>query len=178
MTTPQLDTTAGRATRLSRSLVALALAALPIASLAGMVRAQHSGSAAAPAKRAQLEFGVSFQGVGAEGTDDIWRGPLRGSTAGEITIRVEYRGRPIDAAQPVWPVRVFAFVAHDDPSRSFLAEEEGTLDWTTGTLELSGRVTEGWMKDALVEQTVRLDRSQFDGAGVLRLELSTASSDR
>jgi len=178
MTTPHSNPTGGRSPRLSRSLVALALAALPIASLAGLVRAQHSGSAAAPTRRAQLEYEVIFQGVGAEGTDDVWRGPLRGSAAGEITIRVEYRGRPMDAAQPVWPVRVFAFVANDDPSRSFLAEEEGVLDWTTGILELSGRVTEGWMKDAVVEQTVRLDRRQFDGAGVLRLELTTASGNR
>ena len=168
---------------LARGVVAGVLIALPVtlaAAVLGMRAhpAPPAGAAAAPGRRAELRYAVQFEGVGAEGIDNIWRGPLGGATRGEITLRVEYRGAPADVARPVWPVRVMAFVAADDPTKSFLAETDGTLDWDTGAMQLIGRVSEGWMKGARVEQTLRLDRTRFDGAGALRLDLDLVTASR
>ncbi|MDQ2766268.1 MAG: hypothetical protein M3Y30_03840, partial [Gemmatimonadota bacterium] len=63
----------------------------------------------------------------------------------------------------------------DDPAHSFLAETEGTLDWSSGVMQLSGWVTLGSRKGAAIEQTVRLNREALDGAGSLRIDLTTAS---
>jgi hypothetical protein len=160
---------------LARGVVTCALVALPVGAAAITAQARTAGATSAIRNQAALRYAVRFEGVGAEGVDDIWRGRLGGGTSGEITLRVEYRGAPMGVAEPKWPVRVMAFVAADDPSKSFLAESDGTLDWTAGAMQLEGRVSAGWMKGASVEQTLRLDRAQLDGAGSLRLEVVTAS---
>lgn len=128
-----------------------------------------------PARYAELRHDVRFEGVGAEGIDDIWRGSMGGTEPGEITLRVEYRGAPTEVSRPVWPVRAMTFAAADDQAHSFVAETEGTLDWNTGTLELNGAVTEGSMKGAAVAQTVHFDRKQLNGSGTIRIELVTAT---
>ena len=159
---------------LARGFVRCALMALPFTATAAPVASPPMGTATRGGA-SELDYTVQFEGVGAEGVDNIWRGPTGGATNGEITLRVEYRGAPKDVARPVWPVRVMAFVAADDPTRSFLAETDGTLDWKTGVMQLTGRVSEGWMQGAGVAQSLRLDRTQLDGAGTLRLDLATAS---
>lgn len=128
-----------------------------------------------PTRYAELRHNLRFEGVGAEGIDDIWRGAMQGAAPGEITLRVEYRGAPMEVSQPVWPVRAMTFVAADDQARSFVAESEGTLDWRTGNLELNGSVTEGSRKGAAVAQTVHFDRDQLNGSGSIRIELVTAT---
>jgi hypothetical protein len=159
---------------LTRGVVACALIALPVTPTATIVGAQPA-VVSASGSRAELRYTVRFEGVGAEGVDDVWRGPLAGATPGEVTLRVEYRGAPADVARPVWPVRVMAFVAADDPTKSFLAETDGTLDWRTGAMQLTGRVSEGWMNGASVQQTLTLDRKRLGGEGVIRLGVVTAS---
>jgi hypothetical protein len=140
--------------------------------------AHHAGTAhaaAKPAERVELRYTARFAGVGAEGVDNIWVGPLGGPTSGEITLRVEHRGAEADRARPVWPVRVIAFVAADDASASFAADLDGTLDWTTGTMQVSGVVSEGWKAGTPVEQTFRFDPVHLDGEGSLRVGLVTAA---
>lgn len=159
--------------KLARGLAACALFALPFTPMAPDAAAR---AAAAPSiEQPQLAYTVDFDGVGGEAIDDVWRGPLGGATRGEITLRVEYRGGPMDVARPAWPVRVLTFVAADDPTRSLLAETSGTLDWESGIMQLAGRVSEGWMKGARVEQTLRLDRTRFDGVGSMRVALAIAN---
>jgi len=160
---------------LTRGVAACALITLPVTPAARFVGSLPPQTSVASLTRTEVRYSVQFEGVGAEGVDDVWRGPLARATPGEITLRVEYRGVPRDVARPVWPVRVMAFVAADDPAKSFLAETDGTLDWHTGTMELTGRVSEGWMNGASVQQTLTLDPKHLDGEGVIRLEVVTAS---
>ena len=160
--------------KVARDLATCALFALPFTPMAPDARARPTNAPASSVEQPQLAYTVDFDGVGAEGIDDVWRGPLVGATPGEITLRVEYRGRPIDVARPTWPVRVLTFVAADDPTRSLLAETSGTLDWDSGIMQLAGLVTEGWMKGARVEQTLRLDGTRFDGVGSMRVALAIA----
>jgi hypothetical protein len=141
----------------------------------GSPRGQFALASALPGRFAEMRHNVRFEGVGAEGIDNIWRGAVGGADPGEITLRIEYRGAPMDVSQPRWPVRAMTFVAANDPAHSFLAESEGTLDWSTGKLELNGSVTEGSMKGAAVAQTVHFDRNQLDGSGSIRIDLVTAS---
>ncbi len=119
----------------------------------GSPRGQSALASMLPTRHAEMKHDVRFEGVGAEGIDNVWRGSVGGAEPGEITLRIEYRGAPIDVSQPVWPVRAMTFVAANDPSHSFLAETEGTLDWNTGKLDLTGSITEGSMKGAAVAQT-------------------------
>jgi hypothetical protein len=118
---------------------------------------------------ATLAFTLGFDGVGAEGIDNVWRGELRTPEPGEIVLRVEHLRPEVDRAKAVWPVRAIVTVAADDPRRSFAADLDGTLDWTDGSLRMSGTVSEGWMKGAPVQQLVTLHRTAFDGAGTLSL---------
>jgi len=163
MTHSILRTLARGRTALAGGAVACALMAFP-----------DMRGVRADADRVEIGFTVRFEGVGAEGADDIWRGPVGGNAPGEITIRVEYRGEAMRVSDPVWPVGVIAFVAADDPMKSFAAEAEGTLDWSTGAMRVVGRVSDGWMKGALFEGSLRIDPRQLDGAGTLRLDLVVA----
>jgi hypothetical protein len=126
------------------------------------------------AERIEMGYTLRFDGVGAEGVDNIWTGKLVGAPNGEITIRVEHLGPEADRAKAKWPVRAIVFVAADDPRQSFAADMQGTLDWEVGSMELSGGISEGRMKGAAVWQKVQLDPKQFDGAGTLTIGLLTA----
>jgi len=156
--------------------VVVCIAAALSASACGWPPAQRSQRQQAPEARpssfaapAPVSFALHFDGVGAEGIDNIWSGRLLDPEAGEVVLRVEHRGPEMDRAKPVWPVRAIVTVAADDPRRSFAADLDGTLDWTDGSLRLQGAVSEGWMKGAPVEQLVALDRTEFDGRGTLSL---------
>jgi len=122
----------------------------------------------------EMRYTVRFDGVGAEGVDNIWTGSMIGAPRGEITLRVAHRGPEADRAKAQWPVTAIVFVAADDPRQSFAADLQGTVDWPTGRMRLSGEITEGWMKGAVVWQNVELDPREFDGAGTLTVGLVTA----
>jgi hypothetical protein len=159
--------------KLMRGAIAGSMIALAAWSVAGL-EVHTARAAAVMARQAEMRYKVHFEGVGAEGVDNIWRGPFLGYTSGEITLRVEYLGAPADASHPVWRVRAMTFVAADDPARSLLAETEGTVDWRSGAMQLVGHVSDGWMRGATVDQVLHIDRIQLDGTGVLRLDVTTA----
>jgi len=169
------QSTARKYSKLTLGVLACVALAPMAAQRAISPRGQSALASALPTRYAEFRHHLRFEGVGAEGIDNIWRGAMGGAEPGEITLRVEYRGAPMDVSRPLWPVRVMTFVAADDPAHSFLAETEGTLNWNTGKLELNGSVTEGSMKGAAVAQTVHFDRSQLDGSGSIRIDLVTAS---
>jgi hypothetical protein len=176
------------ATKRSRRAIAASLTASAALALSAygwvpVVRAESrpvsADSAAAmpalPGDRIDLAFTAHFDGVGTEGIDNIWwSGKILGSDPGEVVIHVEQLGPASDRATAVWPVRATVTVAADNPIWSFAANMEGTLDWPSGSLQLHGKVSEGWMKGAPVQQIVTLDRIEFDGAGTLSLGLVTA----
>ena len=140
------------------------------ATRASAPEAHSARSVATALNHVDLGFSLDFQGVGAEGVDEIWRGQLAGSPGGEVTVRVEHRAPAIESARAVWPVHALLFVASDDPARSFAAELDGTLDWRSGAMRLSGAVTDGWMKGSPIGQTAQIDPKQLDGTGTLRID--------
>ena len=152
------------------ALALIAVAWHPIERLEARAVAQTS----VPTEQIEMHYTLHFDGVGAEGVDNIWTGPIVGAPRGEITVRVAHRGPEAGRAKALWPVTAIVFVAADDPRESFAAELQGTLDWTSGQMRLSGGITEGWMKGAAVWQNVELDPRQFDGAGTLTVGLVTA----
>jgi hypothetical protein len=174
--------------RLSRRAVAASLTASAALALSAYAWAPIGSTESRPSSppsattvpalsddRINLAFTARFDGVGAEGIDNIWTGKVLGSEPGEIVIRVEHLGPEVDRAKAVWPVRAIVTVAADNPLWSFAADMDGTLDWPAGSLRLQGKITEGWMKGAPVQQVVTLDRVEFDGAGTLSLGLVTAT---
>jgi len=130
---------------------------------------------AAP-ERVELGFSLDYEGVGAEGIDEIWRGKLAGETRGEVVIRLELLAPASESARPSWPVHAIVFVAADDVARSFVAELDGTIDWRSGAMRLSGVVTDGWMAGSPIRQTAWIDPSQLDGDGTLRIGTTGVAS--
>ena len=166
-----------RSRRVADAAVA-ACAALALAATAWRpierLEAHAVAPAAAPADWIEMGYTLYFDGVGAEGIDNIWSGKMIGEPRGEITVRVTHRGAEADRAKAFWPVTAIVFVAADDPTKSFAADLEGTLDWRSGQMRLSGAISEGWMKGAIISQRVDLDPRQYDGAGSLTVGLVTA----
>ena len=144
----------------------LALALIGFGQIA--ISAAHAAAQTAEAQPNALEFGAIYTGAGAEGVDLIWTGPLEGAPAGRATVRVEYVGSEADRAHPVWPVRALLFVSADDPTKSFVGELAGTINWPSGEMQLSGPVTDGWRRNARVEQSLSMNRPWFDGTGTIR----------
>jgi hypothetical protein len=153
-----------------RDVVAVATIA---ATMAPMIAARYPAPATTDAS--SMAFSAKFEGVGAEGIDDIWTGALDGTTKGEVTIRLEHLGSEMDRAKAVWPVHALVFVAADDASKSMITDASGTLDWRTGSLTMKGTVTDGYRKGSTVEETVKLDARTLAGSGVLRFESELAS---
>jgi len=143
------------------------------ATMAPMIAARYPAPATAAAS--SMSFNAKFEGVGAEGIDDIWTGELDGATKGEVTIRLEHLGSEMDRAKAVWPVHALVFVAADDASKSMITDANGTLDWRTGSLSMKGTVTDGYRKGSLVEETVKLDARTLAGMGSLKIESELAS---
>jgi hypothetical protein len=133
---------------------------------------------AAP-ERLELGFSLHFDGVGAEGIDDIWRGQLAGPTGGEVMIRLALLAPVSESARPSWPVHAIVFVAADDAARSFVAELDGTIDWRSGAMRLSGVVTDGWMAGSPIGETAQINPAELDGDGTLRIgTMGVASAGR
>ena len=159
------------------SLVGLAAPAATHAEPAAAIQPAHS-TVAVP-DRLELGFSLDFEGVGAEGIDNIWRGQLAGPLRGEVMIRLELRAPASESARPVWPVHALIFVAADDAARSFVAELDGTMDWRSGAMCMSGVVTDGWMAGSPIGETGHIDPAQLDGHGTLRIgSMGVASVSR
>jgi hypothetical protein len=148
--------------------------ATTIAASAGAMVAARYPSAFDGADQS-MHFSAKFEGVGAEGIDDIWKGDLAGATKGEVTIRLEHLGSEMDRAKTVWPVRAMVFVSADDASKSMITEANGTLDWRTGALSLKGTVTDGYRKGSAIEENVTIDARTLEGSGTLRVQSELAA---
>lgn len=167
-----------------RSLVAAAITGLvglaaPAATHADNVSTERARLTVAAPERVELRCFLDFEGVGAEGIDDIWRGQLAGPVGGEVIIRLELLAPASESARPSWPVHAIVFVAADDAARSFVAELDGTIDWKSGAMRLSGVVTDGWMAGSPIGETARIDPAGLDGYGTLRIgTMGVASTSR
>jgi hypothetical protein len=156
-------------TRLRTSLTfAAALAAA--AGVAGLVgRAPEAvvrPAAAAPVPVElpdTLGFQVSYQGLGAEGVDLVWRGATRGPLPAQVTIRVEYAGSPAGRNRPVWPVNAWLFYSADDLRASFAAELSGSMDWRSGELRVTGLVSDGARAGIPLEQRMQVRSPELSG---------------
>lgn len=111
-----------------------------------------------------LAFEVEYAGIGAEGVDLIWRGRASGAAPAEVTIRMEYAGGADDRWMPIWPVNVRLLYATDDYVRSFAAELSGSMNWRTGSLEVSGIVSDGTRRNVPLEQRLQLHRPGLAGS--------------
>jgi hypothetical protein len=160
--------------RPGRSLVAAGIVGLvglaaPVATYAEDISPERARMAVAAPGQVELGFSLDYEGVGAEGIDEIWRGKLAGEMGGEVVIRLELLAPASESARPSWPVHAIVFVAADDVARSFVAELDGTIDWRSGAMRLSGVVTDGWMAGSPIRQTARIDPARLDGDGTLRI---------
>jgi hypothetical protein len=76
-------------------------------------------------------------------------------------------------------VHAIVFVAADDAARSFVAELDGTIDWRSGAMRLSGVVTDGWMAGSPIGETAQINPAELDGDGTLRVgTIGVASAGR
>ncbi len=138
------------------------------------IAAAHAATPSAEAAVGALEHGATFAGVGAEGVDMIWTGPLQGALTGEATVRVQYIGAESDRNQPTWPVRALVFAATDDATKAFVGDLGGSMNWRTGEMQLSGPATDGWHRNGRIEQTLSLNRERLDGTGTIHFVERTA----
>jgi len=157
-----------------RSLVAAGIIGLvglaaPAATYADNISPERPRLTVTAPERLELGFSVGFEGVGAEGIDEIWRGHLAGPLAGEVMIRLELLTPASESARPWWPVHAIVFVAADDAARSFVADLDGTIDWKSGAMRLSGIVTDGWMAGSPIGGTAQINPAQLDGDGTLHI---------
>jgi hypothetical protein len=106
---------------------------------------------------------AGFTGLDAARRDLIWRGAVAGAAVGELTLRLAHEGRVVDTARPEWPVEGIIFVSGEDPRRAFAAEVRGTIDWKARRLELSGEVTDGYMRGMRLTQTAELIAHNLSG---------------
>jgi hypothetical protein len=102
---------------------------------------------ARPARSAKLDFTARYDGRGAEGIDDIWRGTLDTPDAGVVVIRVERRSTSA-------PVHALVFVSHDSLARSFGADVTGRQT-DDSTVQLKGHIDVGRASGTAVEVTMR-----------------------
>jgi len=157
-------------------IIGLVGLAAPSATYAESISPERGCLTAAAPGHVELGFSLQFEGVGAEGIDDIWRGKLAGPVAGEVMIRLEVLAPASEPARPRWPVHAIVFVAADDAARSFVAELDGTIDWRSGEMRLSGVVTGGWMAGSPIGDTAQIDPARLDGDGTLRIGILRVAS--
>jgi hypothetical protein len=120
-----------------------------------------------------VEFSVAFDGVGAEGIDDLWRGSLQNPSAGMITIRVEHLAPESHQPMTVGPIHAEVFVSRDDLTQSFGADVTGSID-SAGVLHLTGTVDVGPAAGTPVDVTAQLDPRRLNGHGLIRFLSLTA----
>lgn len=143
-----------------------------IATLAGLLVPGPAASRDAPERIPRLVFSTEFVGVDKAGAG-IWKGRVDGEVTGEVILALRQVEDPAEAARPVWHVRARWSIAATPPGRSFAADLEGMVDWKSGTSQLSGVITAGWMKGAGIRQEGRLVHG--DVTGTLDITPSLAS---
>src|SRR5579872_850169 len=107
-----------------------------------------------------MAFTSHYEGRGAEGLDDIWRGTLDRPGAGVIAIRVE--------TDRNGTARGFVFVSRDTLERSFGATVTGHVEGET--IHLSGPIDVGPASGTMIDLTMRA------GRGTIRARREVASS--
>jgi hypothetical protein len=95
----------------------------------------------------KLDFRAQYDGRGAEGVDDIWRGTLETPDAGVVEVRMERRSTP-------GGVHALVFVSHDSLARSFGADVTGRQT-DDSTVQLEGHIDVGRASGKAVEVTLR-----------------------
>jgi len=115
----------------------------------------------------RLTFENVFAGTSADGQGCVWEGSVDGAMRGRLRVELHQVEGPSEAASPVWHVVTQWFVMDPSGARSFDAQLEGMVDWRTGITQLSGVITEGWMKGACVHQEGRF--VDGDATGILMI---------
>src|SRR5688572_6218271 len=113
-----------------------------------------TAGATAKAPPVHLTFAKQSAGLG------VWSGTVAGDIEGALTTRLI----SLDDHKPVWRV-TFDWIVAAGPE-SFTARLHGTLDTTTGAVEMKGRVVEGHLLGAKVLERGRLidlATSAFEG---------------
>ncbi|HZS57897.1 MAG TPA: hypothetical protein VFA43_01415 [Gemmatimonadaceae bacterium] len=105
---------------------------------------------------ANVAFTSHYDGRGAEGLDDIWRGTLDRPDAGAIEIRIEPGARGA--------ARGFVFVSRDTLAGSFGATVTGSVDGEA--VHLTGPIDVGRTSGAMIDLTMHR------GHGTLRVDRS------
>jgi hypothetical protein len=128
---------------------------LVLAALLSVVGAiSISATAAAEAAPVHLTFHKQASGPG------VWSGAVSGDIDGALTTRLI----SLDDHKPVWRV-TFDWIV-DAGEQSFTARLHGTLDTTTGAVEMKGRVVEGHLEGSQVRESGQLvdpATSAFEG---------------
>jgi hypothetical protein len=128
---------------------------LVLAALLGAV-GSISLTAGATAKAPPIHLSFAKQAA----APGVWSGTVTGDIDGALTTRLI----SLDDHKPVWRV-TFDWIVDAGP-RSFTARLHGTLDTTTGAVEMKGRVIEGHLLGAKVREQGRLvdpAASAFEG---------------
>jgi hypothetical protein len=118
---------------------------LVLAALLGAAGA-ISITAAATAKAPPVHLTFSKQASG----PGVWSGAVAGDIDGALTTRLI----SLDDHKPVWRV-TFDWIVDAGP-QSFTARLHGTLDTTTGAVEMKGRVVEGYLEGSQVREAGQL----------------------
>jgi hypothetical protein len=115
------------------------LSILGLAILALLLTARRAPSA-------KLDFTARYDGRGAEGIDNVWRGTLNTPDAGVVTMRIERGSTPTD-------VHALVFVSRDSLARSFGADMTGRQT-DDSTFQLRGHIDVGRAFGTAVEVTM------------------------
>ena len=160
---------------LSRRIAALAGLAvlLPATSAApqqqlarAIPNAAAASPSATPAGVLALSFVNDFAGVSqADHTSDVWTGRVGGALTGDLVMALEFLGSPMEAANPIWPVRTRWTLP--GPDGAIIADLYGTVNWKTGIMRLSGAVTGGRLKGSEVDVDGRF--VDLNGSGTIRI---------
>jgi len=116
---------------------------------------------------AQYAFAAEFSGVAGDRAPGVWTGVVAGEPGGTLTLSLASLGSAAAGAEAVWPVRTRWVVAHGDSTRSFVAELDGVVDWTSRRMRASGTIVEGWRRGAPVSAEGSMD--DLDATGTLRV---------
>lgn len=135
--------------------------------LVGVLSAPLLGLARLTTRPASVDFAVHFDGIGAEGVDDLWRGSLGKPDGGMITIRVEHLSGYPHQPMTAGPIHAEVFVSHDDLGQSFGADVTGTID-SAGLMHMTGTIDVGPDAGTPVAVVAILDPNRLDGHGLIR----------
>jgi len=141
--------------------------------LVGILSVPILGLARITTSPANVAFTVHFDGIGAEGIDDLWRGSLGHPDAGMITIRVEHLSGALHKPMTPGPIRAEVFVSHENLAKSLGADVTGSID-STGLLRLTGTVDIGRTAGTPIAVIAELDPQRLDGHGLIRFLPMTA----